>query len=151
MGPAMNTNHQVQPLIARPPGGVGFPTAATQAFSPLPSATAVTVGVVDTGLVVDTEHRPHPWFQDHVAYREQDIDRIPDRGAHVHLGTADGHGTFVTGRILVEAPRARVTMWGVLDKGTEGDALGADEDVLVADAVRQLAHDPNVQVINLSF
>jgi hypothetical protein len=152
----MGHRHHFAPLIARTPGGVGVPDAVDEAFAPLPSATAVTVGVVDTGLLVDRRHgRPHPWFGDHVSFRDQDIDPIAqgsgDADEQGFLADADGHGTFVTGRILREAPRARVTMWGVLDKSVDGDALGADDDRLVADAVRQLANDPDIQVINLSF
>jgi Subtilase family len=144
------------PAVGRTPGGSDFPVAVDEAFPPLPAATAVTVGVIDTGLVLDEAHRPHPWFGDHVSFGEQDNDPLGqgqgDADEVGYLADADGHGTFVTGLILREAPRARVTMCGVLDKGRDaGDGLGADDDALVAEAVRSLAHDRAVQVINLSF
>ena len=58
------------------------------------------------------------------------------------------------GLILREAPTARVTMCGVLDKSENSSSdtpLGDDDDQRVAEAVRSLALDPDVQVINLSF
>jgi subtilisin family serine protease len=143
------------PAVGRTPGGSDFPVAVDEAFPPLPSATAVTVGVIDTGLVLDEAHRPHPWFGDHVSFGERDIDPLGQgRGDLDEIGQladADGHGTFVTGLILREAPRVRVSMCGVLDRGHDsGNGLAADDDALVAEAVRSLAHD-GVHVINLSF
>jgi hypothetical protein len=145
------------PAVARTPGGSDHPVAVGETFPPLPSVpagTVVTVGVIDTGLVLDEAYRPHPWFGDHVSFGEQDDDPLQQGrfGGVGYLAEADGHGTFVTGLILREAPRATVTMRGVLDKGSDsGDGLGADDDTLVAEAVCSLAQSPTVQVINLSF
>jgi len=69
-----------------------------------------------------------------------------------YLADADGHGTFVSGLILREAPTARIDMRGALDKARKhDDFLGSDDDEAVAAAVGALALDPDVQVINLSF
>ena len=145
------------PAIARTPGGSDFPVAVGEQFPPLPPAATVTVGVIDTGFVLDADRLPHPWFADHVRFGEQDEDRLGvgrgDAQDFGYLADADGHGSFVTGLILREAPRARVIMCGVLDQGDTAadDALGAQDDVRVANAVRSLAQDSSVQVINLSF
>ncbi len=150
--------HHFRPAIARTPGGADYPVAVDETFPPLPPATGVTVGVIDTGLVLDGAHKPHPWFGDHVSFREEDGDPLGqgrgDADEHGYLADADGHGTFVTGLILREAPTARVTMCGVLDKSENSSSdtpLGDDDDQRVAEAVRSLALDPDVQVINLSF
>jgi subtilisin family serine protease len=150
-----------RPAGTRTPGGADYPVAVDETFPPLPPPlppeTGVTVGVIDTGLVLDGAHNPHPWFGDHVFFREEDEDPLGqgrgDADEHGYLADADGHGTFVAGLILREAPTARVTMCGVLDKSENlaGDTLGADDDQRVAEAVRSLALDTHVQVINLSF
>jgi subtilisin family serine protease len=146
-----------RPAGTRTPGGADYPVAVDETFPPLPPATGVTVGVIDTGLVLDGAHKPHPWFGDHVSFREEDDDPLGQGGGDAdelgYLADADGHGTFVTGLILREAPTARVTMCGVLDKSENlaGDTLAQDDDQRVAEAVRSLALDLDVQVINLSF
>jgi subtilisin family serine protease len=144
-------------VVGRTPGGVDYPVAVNEDFPPLPPAGNVTVGVVDTGVVLNADGSPHPWFGDHVSYSNQDEDVLGvgrgDATGQGFVADADGHGTFVTGLILREAPRARVTMRGVLDKtDTAGDdTLGAEDDARAAAAVRSLGRDDAVQVINLSF
>ena len=148
------------PAGTRTPGGANHPEAVVgMDFPALPSETdVVKVGVIDTGFVLE-DGKPHPGFGDHVSF---DPDKDADVLLHGHrdrdqpgryLADADGHGTFVTGLILREAPRARVVMCGVLDKGNaqRSHGLEARDDALVADAVSQLAADSAVQVINLSF
>ena len=145
------------PAVGRTPGGSDFPVAVGEEFPPLPSVGEVTVGVIDTGLVLDGDHLPHPWFDGHVRFGDQDEDPLGvgrgDADDFGYLADADGHGTFVSGLILREAPRARVIMCGVLDKDdTAADnELGERDDVRVADAVRALGAESGIQVINLSF
>jgi hypothetical protein len=143
---------------ARAPGGADHPHAVDETFPPLPPATGIRVGVIDTGIALNEAGEAHSWFGDHVSFTEQDTDPLKeghyDRYEAGYLADADGHGTFVTGLILSEAPTARVTMCGVLDKG--GDALRRNgleqrDDAEVAKALSRLADDPEVQVINLSF
>jgi subtilisin family serine protease len=154
----MKHRHRFAPASGgRTPGGADHPVAVDEALPQLPPATRVTVGVVDTGLVLDGEgDQPHPWFGDHVFWFEQERDRLEhghrDRHEPGYLADADGHGTFVTGVILREAPTARVIMRGVLDTADDGrQALGGHDDSNVAMAVSELAGDAEVRVINLSF
>lgn len=134
----------------RTPGGADHSVAVDEKLPPLPPAGQVSVGVIDTGLV------PHPWFGDHVVCPEQELDLLEvghrDRHESGYLADADGHGTFVAGLILREAPTARVIMRGVLDRTNERrDALGRHDDENVAKALSELADNPDVKVINLSF
>src|SRR3954454_20073534 len=153
----MDHHRYFAPAVGRTPGGSDFPVAVGEELPPLPTPGDVTVGVIDTGLVLGDDRQPHPWFAGHVTYDETEADELGvgrgDADDFGYLADADGHGTFVTGLILREAPRARVVMCGVLDKDDDAsdDALGARDDAKVADAVRTLAAVPNLAVINLSF
>lgn len=152
-------NH-FRPAGARTPGGAVYPKAVTKGFpartAPPPGAGSVVVGVIDTGIVL-RDHQPHRWFGDRVSFGKQDDDPLEHghRSRHEpgYLADADGHGTFVTGLILNEAPTAKVIMCGVLDKGGDAqrtDGLDSRDDAKVAEAVSRLA-TYDVQVINLSF
>src|SRR5689334_5310251 len=89
------------------------------------------VGVIDTGLVL-RNGMPHPWLDGHVDFnRFADEDTLPESPS-----TLASHGTFITGRILLEAPNVKVHMIGVLDKST-----GLAEDVAVAAAIETLASE----------
>jgi subtilisin family serine protease len=153
----MDRGHGFYPAVGRIPGGADYPVAVDEEFPPLPAAGDFTVGVIDTGLVLDSAGRPHPWFGDHVSYQVEEADQLAvgmgDLTRPGYLTDADGHGTFITGLILREAPTARVTMAGVLDKESSPTELpmGARDDLRVAKALQWLAHDPQIQVINLSF
>jgi subtilisin family serine protease len=144
------------PGSARTPGGSDLEPAPDPGWKPLGEATDFTVGVVDTGVLLTWPGRTtHPWLAGHVAIcPEDDEDRltVPGDGLLPTLAPGDGHGTFVTGLVLREAPRARVRMHAAIDTSAVGpDGLGDAEDRMVAAAIRSLALDPRVQVINLSF
>jgi subtilisin family serine protease len=140
------------------------------------------VGVIDTGIVLDADGRPPAWFGDHLSFdSDRDADELPSlvlsdegQGADESLSlipgvvrlvqSARGHGTFVAGLVLHEAPSARVRVSGVLGdsrdetvtvSGVLGDlpagTLTEEDDIAVAEALRTLAQDPAVRVINLSF
>lgn len=150
----------ISPLHARTPGGADYPVAVDEALPSLPPVGQIAVFVIDTGIVVDADHRAHPWFGNHVSFDPADEDPLGQgRGAGDqpgYLAPADGHGTFVTGLILREAPTARVIMRGVIDKAAIGadGRLGNDVDGVVADTVRSLADRRDVDdisVLNLSF
>jgi subtilisin family serine protease len=117
------------------------------------------VGVVDTGLVLDADRKPHPWLAGHVAFDPAaDVDPLADHG---QLRADDGHGTFVAGLVLREAPRAWVRVVRGFDRNLFGDPIQptdeelADADQKVADAIRSLLIDSALSVrasiINLSF
>jgi len=98
------------------------------------------IGVIDTG-VVRGPGGVHPLLQGHGAGFEHNIDtddRTDPAGSY-------GHGTFVAGVILREAPSARIHMKAALDAAT-----GKWEDGMVARAIRELGN-AGVTLINLSF
>jgi len=151
-----------RPAGTRTPGGADYPLFTKDMFVSvdlLPSVTGSSsvVGVVDTGLVLDdVTHMPHEWIGNRASCTEEERDRLEvghrDRHQPGYLADADGHGTFVTGLILHEAQTAHVIMRGVLDRTDEPRlALDADDDANVARAVRELAANDDVKVINLSF
>jgi subtilisin family serine protease len=153
----MDRGHGFYPAVGRIPGGADYPVAVDEEFPPLPAVGDFHVGVIDTGLVLDNAGQPHPWFGDHASYLQEEADQlsvgVSDLEEPGYLADADGHGTFVTGLILSEAPTARVIMAGALDRegGPRNEPLGARDDRRVADALRRLAGDDQIQVINLSF
>ncbi|GAB3293770.1 S8 family peptidase [Parasphingorhabdus pacifica] len=85
---------------------------------------AVAVGILDTGL------DPHPWFRDRAWYErvpevlDADDDRDQDRQA--------GHGTFVAGVVLGNAPGATIRAHRALS------SLGFTDDLTVASGLRSL-------------
>lgn len=151
-----------RPAGTRTPGGADYPLATEDMFVlvdllPTVTGSGTVVGVVDTGLVLDdVTHMPHTWIGNRASCTEEERDRLEvghrDRHQPGYLADADGHGTFVTGLILHEARTAHVIMRGVLDKdGDRTNGLIDRDDVMVAEAVRALAANDDVKVINLSF
>ncbi|NUT91455.1 MAG: S8/S53 family peptidase [Saccharothrix sp.] len=122
------------------------PRPTTEFLDDLPPLTEghrVEVGVVDTGIVRH-EGKPHPYIEGRVEFDPEDVDPVvPD--ADGNPTGSDGHGTFVTGLVLREAPQAKVIMKGVVDRST-----GEIEDLAVAHAITRLG-EKGVKLINLSF
>jgi subtilisin family serine protease len=159
----MDTPPTLRPLGGRTPGGADFAVAVNESLPPLPPPGDVVVGVVDTGMVVEAS-LANPWFGDHVTILTEIVDplgvlvHIPDKVVPAgddlvegFLAPADGHGTFVSGLILAEAPTARVAMYGVLDQRVPGSTLTQTDDELVCAAVEGLHGHEGLQVVNLSF
>ncbi len=98
----------------------------------------VTVAVIDNGIEPD-----HPLFQESNVLRGRDIldkDNDPtDEG-----GSSYGHGTFVTGIILMNAPDCEIMPIRAFD----GDGFGTS--FVVARSIRWAAIH-NADVINMSF
>ncbi len=126
--------------------GAFRPRCTDQTLEDLPpvgGGEPVKVGVVDTGIVL-RNGKPHPYIDGRVEFAPEDVDPVvPDDDGNPT--GSDGHGTFVTGLILREAPNTRVIMKGVVDKST-----GEIEDLAVAHAIRSLGED-GIKLINLSF
>lgn len=106
---------------------------------PLP-VSRIEVGVVDTGIVLQNGS-PHPYIAGHLVPGPVDEDQVDPDNPRL----SDGHGTFVTGVIVQEAPDVTVRMKGVIDRGSEDT-----EDVAVAKAIDSLGGQ-GVELINLSF
>lgn len=135
-----------------PPVAVGHP--GWENLGPLPGR-AYAVGLVDTGIVLHADGSAHEWFgENHLSFCRDDDEDVIAQG-RPYLEDGAGHGTFVAGLILKEAPTARIRIWGAVDKqhpqlGDE-DGLDSLDDFAVATAIRALAINPDVLVINLSF
>ncbi|MFP5346143.1 MAG: S8 family peptidase [Actinomycetes bacterium] len=114
-------------------GGPAPSPAAAPALQGSPEGRGVVVGVLDTGLA------PHPALAGR--YLAAPTDLIADGGSFRYPA---GHGTFVTGLVLQQAPSAAVRAAKVL--GDDGQATCWD----VANAIVALAHE-GVNVLNLSF
>lgn len=115
-----------QPSALKLPGFTGSPSG-------------VTIGVIDTGVVL-RDRQAHEFLRGRVLFDEGDVDpEGRDNG-----GTSDGHGTFVAGVVLGEAPSVTVRMKGVIDTATD-----KWEDNAVASAICSLSEE--VDLINLSF
>jgi subtilisin family serine protease len=123
------------------PAGPAHPASQHLPANPDPPYRGLPVGVVDTGVVL--EHgEPHPYLAGRVSFEPSDEDRI-GRDGDGWLDVYDGHGTFVAGRILEQAPGANVHVLRALDDGLA-------DDMTVAAALRTLV-ERGAMLINLSI
>jgi hypothetical protein len=139
--PRITAHHAYFPCPGRV-GTAGLAVATDRTFPPnlAPVTDDVLIGVVDTGIV-ERGGNPHPWFGGHVRYGPDDIDPPAETSL---LEKFDGHGTFVAGLLLREAPRATVVMKGVSDEGFLSE-------LAIANAIRELGEDDRIELINLSI
>ncbi|MEV8632223.1 S8/S53 family peptidase [Streptosporangium sp. NPDC051023] len=142
-GHMASPNHVLvgQPLFFGGPASRPFPADPLPApETEGPGGSAVTVAVADTGLAAHPWWRERPWFRE----RRQDAAEVPDADGDGLLDAQAGHGTFVTGLILLSAPGARVRPLRVLDGQGVGDEAG------LLRVLGRLRSDPP-EVLNLSF
>ncbi|GGK82525.1 serine protease [Sphaerisporangium melleum] len=130
-------NHVVtgQPLFFGGPTGAPRPAPPPRHAAGEPSR--VTVAVLDTGLA------PHPWFRDADWFAGQPGE-VPDADGDGLLDAQAGHGTFIAGLLLRQAPGTRLRVARVLD----GNGVGDEAGVLRALGVLR---DTHVDVLVLSF
>lgn len=106
------------------------------------SGEGVLVGLVDTGV------RPHPWLAGGYLAAADDFETIGSEASGSENGQAQrfevGHGTFVSGVVLQQAPAAGV--W--VERALGADGQGQVDGVL--EAAMRLAHR-GVRVLNLSL
>lgn len=97
----------------------------------------VTIGVVDSGI------RRHPWYEGSVLASPGSVDPLDEKGDG-ELDRQAGHGTFVTGLILQQAPGATVRVVRAFDE---------DGVVRVRTAARAIVDldRHGADIINLSF
>lgn len=139
-----------EPSYQGGPGGVPSPLAAADAAPSLPpappSAHAVTVAVLDTGLAA-----AHPWFPaDRWEAVGDDVEDRLDTDNDYELDAQAGHGTFIAGIVRQHAPGARLMVGRVLGS----DGVCDEVDLLLAlNALRASATGRNrrIGVLNLSL
>lgn len=108
------------------------PVPAPEPTRPSAPGAPVTVGVVDTGVRCD-----HPWWDGSVTGDDEEAPATP---AEIELG----HGTFVVGVLKQVAPQAAVRVKGL-------GAVARLTDWTVAQALRELAGDQAIHVLNVSL
>jgi len=130
----------------RDPHAYGWPRPITVPRPELPGGSLpelptadpdLRVGVIDTGIAVNDQGEVHPWLRGHVDYVPSEVEH-PDE-----VDPAVGHGSFVAGVVLRQAPTATVLM----RRAVTGVV---SEDEQVAAAIRALGR-AGVTLINLSF
>jgi membrane-anchored mycosin MYCP len=118
-------------------GGGGIPGKASQGFKPSPRAQGpgrgVRVGILDTRLYA------HPWLAGAWVARYSDL---LQNGTNAPVSA--GHGTFVAGCVLGQAPGATVEVRRVLDQDGKADSWSVAREIV-------LLGRSGVDVLNLSF
>ncbi|WP_301177024.1 S8 family peptidase [Actinomadura geliboluensis] len=136
-------NHLVlgQPMWWSGPADLPRPAAPLPAPEAVQARRDVTVAILDTGLA------PHPWYAGADWYREQRAEdaEVLDEDLDYALDAQAGHGTFVAGVVLAQAPAARLRVRRVIG----GDGVGDELDVIRA--LAGLAESGGADVVNLSL
>lgn len=117
------------------------------------------IAVLDTGVSLDWPgQRPHPFLAPNLAlgwetqpdarenYSSDEDGGYDDDGYGVKAGRLDGHGTFVAGVIVREAPFASIEMRNPLDGPTSPPR---NNELGLANAIRALRDVPNLKLVNL--
>ena len=132
-------------MSGRAGGAATYAIPVSEELPALPSADPeFVIGVIDSGIVAgENGTRPHPYLAGHLsADWPENLDTL---GPSVL--TDGGHGTFVAGLILQQAPTATIRMSNAL-AGWPGDT----NDQVVVDAITAMAdRDEHLSVLNLSF
>ncbi len=134
-GHLASPNHVLvgQPLYF---GGPACPPSPARAVPYEPGERCdVTVGILDTGLAA------HPWIGEW--YRDDRAETLDSDGDGV-LDEQAGHGTFVAGLILRQAPGVRLRAHRLLDSHGMGD------EAMLLRALAELGPE-RIDVLNLSF
>lgn len=134
-----------QPLFFGGPASRPFPAAPVKAASGR-ERSGVTVSLLDTGVAA------HPWWKGSKWYGEHG-----DSAADATTGAQAGHGTFIAGLLLGQAPESSLSVTRVLD----GEGVGDEATVIRAlrrlrrrhpdDGDRPVSGSEGPQVLNLSF
>jgi subtilisin family serine protease len=121
-----------QPLFFGGPASRPFP-ADPVPYRPSRAHSGVTIGLLDTGVAA------HPWWAD-AEWHEL----VGDEERDAKEGSQAGHGTFLAGLLVRQAPGVALRVARVLD----GDGVG--DEASVVRALHRMRDRPP-QVLNLSF
>jgi subtilisin family serine protease len=141
-------NHIVTAQPDWHPGPFDDPEPADAIPAPSESAVQgdVTVAILDTGIA------KHPWFDNRkwFAVCDSDVFEVPDADDNDRLDSVAGHGTFIAGVVLQQAPEAHL----LIDRIISGDGV-TDEHRLVRGLARLRARagkaNRRVDVVSLSL
>ncbi|MEU8121202.1 S8/S53 family peptidase [Spirillospora sp. NPDC049024] len=140
---SVSPNHLVlgQPMWWSGPADLPRPAAPLPAPRRAPVRRDVTVAILDTGLA------PHPWYEDEEWFREQrdEVAEVLDADLDFTLDAQAGHGTFIAGVVLSQAPSAVLRARRVIG----GDGVGDELDVIRA--LEWLAAWGRADVVNISL
>ena len=132
-------------MVGRAGGASTYPvTLPTDPYLTLKEPVAdFVIDVIDSGILA-FGGKPHPYLDGHLTEDwRKNVDEFT--GSPDSL-TINGHGTFVAGVILRQAPTARIRMRNTLD----GEHGGSDPDV--AAEIRYLSRNvDDLKLLNLSF
>lgn len=142
-GLSVSPNHLVlgQPMWWSGPADRPRPAPPVPAPEAVAARRDVTVAVLDTGL------SPHPWYAEAEWYREQraEVAEVLDADLDFDLDAQAGHGTFIAGVVLSQAPSAALLARRVIG----GDGVGDELDVIRA--LEWLAKRGRADVVNISL
>ena len=142
-------NHMLQAAPGWGGGPFGLPTPCAPVPKPTAGSTSgrrAIAGIMDTGII------KHPWFADtdwFALVTPDQFDPIPP-GSHYEPDTQTGHGTFVAGVLLRQAPSAFLMIERVLDDD------GVCDELRLLDRLANLhrritASGETLDVLNLSL
>ncbi|HZP50696.1 S8/S53 family peptidase [Actinocrinis sp.] len=146
---AVSLNH----LLRGEPNYDGGPYGLPKPCAPMPKPTAVDTsarrvfaGVIDTGIV------SHPWFTGSDWFAQVSPDQLDPIPAEVdyELETQTGHGTFVAGTLLRQAPTAFL----MIERALGDDGVGDELELLRALSrlrSRLSSSEETLDVLNLSL
>lgn len=145
---ALSPNHLLhgEPLWWGGPADVPRPAPAPETPRAGAVRREVTIALLDTGLSA------HPWWEDTEWFREQrdGVAEVLDADLDYELDAQAGHGTFIAGVLLQQAPSVRLRVYRVLTSDgicDELDLVRALDD-LHSWSVRTGQH---VDLVNLSL
>jgi len=131
-------------MPGRAGGAATYPVTLSEDphLTPAKSVDDFVIGVIDTGIL-SFGGQPHPYLAGHLT--DDWAQQVDEFTAPDIPNSADGHGTFVAGVILRQAPTAKIQMRNTLD------GFGQNSDPRIAQAIRDMAADSHVKLVNLSF
>jgi subtilisin family serine protease len=120
-------------------GPAGFPLAADDRLEYSAGAgDGVRVAVLDTGFTP----RLHPWLDAHTEAAPNTVEETDVHPRNGWLDDESGHGTFIAGLVLAQAPNATIQIAKVLDSEGYGSEL---------DVARAIVEHAEANIINLSL
>jgi subtilisin family serine protease len=143
-------NHVVTTQPQWSPGPFDEPTPVDAIPAPprpeRPDAPKVNVAILDTGVAA------HPWFEGRRWYADcaTDVYEAPDADHDDRLDSVAGHGTFIAGVVLQQAPDAQL----IVERIISGDGVTDERELLRALAGLRARADrsgKSIDVLSLSL